>query len=156
MVAARTRLEIASENLANASTGGFTRMRARGVLTAFGVLVERQPAATHGALQRTGRDFDLAIVGDGSFAVRDRRGAVTATRGGRFSRERDGRLSDAAGRTLLGAGGRPFTYPTAPASARTVASSRAAAASSIDWPCRRAAAFSVDFWRAAAPMRSRR
>jgi flagellar basal body rod protein FlgG len=41
MVAARTRLEIATENLANVSTQGFAPITARGFLTAGGVTVER-------------------------------------------------------------------------------------------------------------------
>jgi flagellar basal body rod protein FlgG len=44
MVAARTRLEIATENLANVSTNGFRRITARGLLSAFGVKIERDRA----------------------------------------------------------------------------------------------------------------
>lgn len=44
MVAARTRLEIATENLANVSTEGFRRVTARGSLTAFGVAIARERA----------------------------------------------------------------------------------------------------------------
>ncbi len=39
MVAARTRLEIATENLANVSTKGFAPVAARGFLTASGVTI---------------------------------------------------------------------------------------------------------------------
>jgi len=111
MVAARTRLEIATENLANASTDGFARVAARGSLTPGGARVERQvdPAA-RGALRRTGRDLDLAIVGAGSFAVAGADGKAVATRAGSFTRERDGTLADPSGRTLL-AGGRPLHVP---------------------------------------------
>jgi flagellar basal body rod protein FlgG len=42
MVAARTRLEIATENLANVSTEGFRRITARGFLTALGVKIARE------------------------------------------------------------------------------------------------------------------
>ncbi len=102
MVAARTRLEIAAENLANVSSDGFRRVDARGFLTAAGVAIARQAGRNHGALRRTGRDLDLAIVGAGAFHVRDVAGRMTATRNGAFVRERDGTLRDAAGRTLLG------------------------------------------------------
>jgi len=44
MVAARTRLEIATENLANVSTEGFRRLIARGSLTGSGVAVARERA----------------------------------------------------------------------------------------------------------------
>jgi flagellar basal body rod protein FlgG len=41
MVAARTRLEIATDNLANVSTAGFRRVAARGALTPTGVSISR-------------------------------------------------------------------------------------------------------------------
>lgn len=102
MVAARTRLEIATENLANVSTDGFRRIAARGFLTALGVAIAREPARDHGALRHTGRDLDLAIVGDGEFRVRDTTGRICETRSGAFVRTADGTLHDATGRTLLG------------------------------------------------------
>jgi flagellar basal-body rod protein FlgF len=111
MVAARTRLEIATENLANVSTDGFRRIVARGFLTALGVAIARQPAHTHGALRHTGRDLDLAIVGEGAFRVRDASGEVSETRAGGFVRDADGTLRDSAGRTLLGLHG-PLRLPT--------------------------------------------
>lgn len=110
MVAARTRLEIATSNLANVSTNGYARTVARAALTPFGVFVRRSTAATRGALRRTGRDFDLAITGSGRFSVCDAAGRVDATRDGAFTRERDGTLRDARGRVLL-AGGRPLIVP---------------------------------------------
>jgi flagellar basal body rod protein FlgG len=44
MVAARTRLEIATQNLANVSTAGFRRILARGCLSARGVEITRERA----------------------------------------------------------------------------------------------------------------
>jgi flagellar basal body rod protein FlgG len=85
-------------------------MLARGALRSSGVEIAREPAASHGALRRTGRDFDLAIVGSGTFRVRDSSGAVASTRDGAFARWQDGRLHDDAGRTLLGADG-PLRVP---------------------------------------------
>lgn len=111
MVAARERLDIATGNLANASTDGFEGFTARGALTPVGVTIQREPRQTHGALRRTGRDLDLAIVGDGAFAVRDSAGHVTHVRNGAFTRERDGTLSDTAGRALVGHDGKPLTFP---------------------------------------------
>ena len=46
MVAARTRLEIATENLANVSTEGFRRILARGALTPGGVAIARERLGT--------------------------------------------------------------------------------------------------------------
>ena len=45
MVAARTRLEIATENLANVSSGGFRRVLALGLLTPAGVGISRERAS---------------------------------------------------------------------------------------------------------------
>jgi flagellar basal body rod protein FlgG len=110
MVAARTRLQIASENLANVSSDGFRRTLARGVLGANGVSIARLPATSHGALRRTGRDFDLAIVGAGGFRIRTASGSFTSTRSGAFTRERDGSLHDDAGGILWGSDG-PLHVP---------------------------------------------
>jgi flagellar basal body rod protein FlgG len=44
MVAARTRLEIATQNLANVSTERFRPLVARGFLTAHGVTIVREPS----------------------------------------------------------------------------------------------------------------
>ncbi len=105
MVAARRRLEIATDNLANVSTDGFRRTVARGFLTALGVAIERRPAPGQGPLRHTGRDLDFAIVGDGAFRLRDASGSVRETRAGAFVRQGDGTLRDARGGTLLGAHG---------------------------------------------------
>lgn len=103
MVAARTRLEIAADNLANVSTDGFRGNDARGRLTRFGVEIAAQPIAQFGALRRTGRSTDLAIVGAGVFRMRDARGRIVETRDGALTRGADGRLRDDAGRLYLGA-----------------------------------------------------
>jgi flagellar basal body rod protein FlgG len=111
MIAARARLEIASHNLANVSSDGFNRIVAQGRLTSDGVNIVPVRGRRHGALRRTGRDFDLAIVGGGDFRVRDRSGRVETTRDGAFSRQRDGTLADLSGRVVLGAAG-PLRVPS--------------------------------------------
>lgn len=105
MSAARTRLDVAAENLANGSTDGFRRSIARGSLTPSGVSMRTETSGGQGALRRTGRDLDLAIAGNGAFRVRDARGRITLTRSGAFSRDRSGHLVDASGRMLLGVRG---------------------------------------------------
>ena len=105
MVAARTRLEIATGNLANVSTDGFAKAVARGVLTPSGVEIETRTSMENGSLRHTGQPYDLAIVGDGSFRIRDAHGAVSATRDGRFQPDRNGALRDVQGRVLLGSNG---------------------------------------------------
>lgn len=102
MVAARTRLEIATGNLANVSTDGFRRVEARGFLSPRGVTIERTLCGGSGALRATGRDLDFAIVGAGSFKVRDADGRISETRAGAFVRDADGRLRDQRGRVVLG------------------------------------------------------
>jgi flagellar basal body rod protein FlgG len=110
MNAARTRLDVAAENLANGSTGGFRKADVQGFLTAGGVQMQRVRSSAQGALRPTGRPYDLAIAGRGTFRVRDASGRVTATRDGAFTRDRFSRLVDDAGRVLLGARG-PLRVP---------------------------------------------
>ena len=110
MVAARTRLEIATGNLSNVSTDGFSKSVARGSMTRTGVTIERAQSPEHGALRQTGRPFDLAIVGDGAFRVRARDGAVSATRNGNFVRDEESFLRDSQGRALIGSRG-PVRVP---------------------------------------------
>lgn len=74
MVAARSRLEIATENLANVSTDGFRRVAARGFLTALGVAIVREPAGEQ----------------------------PIETRAGDFVRDPDGTLRNASGRRIVG------------------------------------------------------
>jgi flagellar basal body rod protein FlgG len=54
MVAARTRLEVATENLANVSTDGFHRIAARGFLTPFGVSIVEQRMPREGGAVHAG------------------------------------------------------------------------------------------------------
>lgn len=54
MVAARTRLEVATENLANVSTDGFRRVAARGFLTPLGVSIVEQRMARQGGAVHAG------------------------------------------------------------------------------------------------------
>jgi flagellar basal body rod protein FlgG len=102
MVAARTRLDVATENLANVSSDGFHAAVARGTLTAHGVEIARVPTSDHGAFRHTGRPYDFAIVGNGAFRVRADDGSLHATRNGSFERDRYGVLRDAQGRALAG------------------------------------------------------
>jgi flagellar basal-body rod protein FlgG len=111
MSAARTRLDVAAENLANGSTDGYRKTRVRGFIDASGVRLQRMRDDSHGALRRTGRQFDLAIAGPGSFRVRTPQGAVVTTRSGAFVRDRFARLVDDSGNVLLGTHG-AVTVPT--------------------------------------------
>jgi flagellar basal-body rod protein FlgF len=110
MVAARSRLEIATENLANVSSDGFHAELARGRLTTHGVEIARVATPDHGAFRHTGRPYDFAIVGDGAFRLQAADGSVRATRDGAFERDSNGCLRDASGRAVLGLHG-PLVVP---------------------------------------------
>lgn len=105
MVAARQRLDIATGNLANVSTEGFARMVAHGSLTARGVAIRAEASHDAGSLRHTGRPNDIALIGRGSFTLRDRSGKLVQTRDGSFERDRFGHLTDGAGRALQGMNG---------------------------------------------------
>lgn len=100
MRAARAQLDIATHNLANASTDGFRRAVGTTTLGSGGLAVSERIAHEQGAVRSTGRHFDLALLGDGAFRVGD-----TSTREGAFTRDRDGYLTDDRGRRLHGVRG---------------------------------------------------
>jgi flagellar basal body rod protein FlgG len=100
MRAARTQLEIATHNLANASTGGFRKTLAATAIDARGLAVSERTTHEQGAVRSTGRRFDLALLGEGAF-----RAGGALTREGAFTRDRDGYLTDDRGRRLHGARG---------------------------------------------------
>lgn len=102
MVAAQSRLDIATENLANVSSDGFHAAVARGRLTEHGVEIAQVRAPGHGAYRHTGRPFDFAIVGEGVFRLQAADGTICATRNGAFERDRFGALRDDQGRKLVG------------------------------------------------------
>lgn len=111
---------IAAHNLANASTSGFkAEMSAFRAAPVNGPgLATRAYAAdttigadlTNGALQPTGRDLDIAIQGDGFFAVQGRDGSEAYTRDGGLSINADGELTTRSGLQVLGDGG-PIVIP---------------------------------------------
>jgi flagellar basal-body rod protein FlgF len=104
MLSAKAKLEIATDNLANASSDGFHKHVAATFASPQGLRTVALPTADRGAVRFTGRTLDLALIGEGAFRVapgRDPRLAVT-TRAGAFVCDRDGYVVDANGRTLLG------------------------------------------------------
>lgn len=100
MRAARARLDVATQNLANASTDGFRKAVARVTLTARGLVTRAVAAQEQGALRRTGRTLDLAIAGPGAFRVGE-----ASTRDGAFVRDPQGFLADDSGRRVRGVRG---------------------------------------------------
>jgi flagellar basal body rod protein FlgG len=97
MRAARAQLDIATHNLANASTDGYRKSAAAVALTERGLTVASHATREQGAVRSTGRAYDLALLGEGSFRVGD-----LTTRSGAFTRDRTGWLVDDRGRRLHG------------------------------------------------------
>lgn len=104
-----------SHNLANASTTGF-----RAQIDAFrAVPVEGAPLPTRafvvdsttgtdfraGVIQQTGRPLDVAVEGDGWFAVQAGDGSEAYTRNGSFALDENGVLRTASGLVVQGDGG---------------------------------------------------
>lgn len=112
-----------SNNLANVSTTGFKSdfEQARSMAVYYGegeptrafALVER-PATdfTHGALNVTGRDLDIAVDGDGFIAVQGKDGQEAYTRAGSLYLDSVGILRTGNGLPVMGNGG-PIAIPAA-------------------------------------------
>lgn len=114
-------LQLVANNIANASTTGYKSDRAifaemivgTGAETpslSMGSLAAHNFQLEQGALDVTGATFDLAIQGDGFFAVETPAGQ-RLTRAGHFMRSPDSQLVDPQGHPVLGAGGNPITIP---------------------------------------------
>jgi flagellar basal-body rod protein FlgF len=122
----RRAVDIAANNIANMNTAGFKMEhellaerpmgRARDVeggeqiryVTDWGVLRD----FSTGPLQHTGRDFDLAINGEGFFQLQAG-DDVQYTRDGRFTLDPTGALVSADGAPVLDDGGAPVIIPSA-------------------------------------------
>ena len=108
MSAEQAKLDCIAANLANADAVGFKGSAMQfAELTDGGQTMGASRARSHlvltqGKLMKGGGPFDMAIDGDGFFAVRTRDGATAFTRDGRFTRGTDGRLRNADGNALPG------------------------------------------------------
>jgi flagellar basal body rod protein FlgG len=100
MHAAQAQLDTAAHNLANVTSDGFRRMRPTLRLTDAGLVAGESASSAQGGIRETGRRFDLALLGAGTFDV-----GGTPTRDGAFVRDRAGYLADGTGRRLQGAHG---------------------------------------------------
>ncbi|MBU1357356.1 MAG: flagellar hook-basal body complex protein, partial [Gammaproteobacteria bacterium] len=119
--AAAQRQSVLANNLANASTQGF-----RAELSNFRAVPLRGDGATTrvfaleatsghddkpGAIQRTGRDLDMAAQGNSWFAVQGLDGTEAYTRGGAFQVSPEGSLVTSSGLLVLSDGGAPIDVP---------------------------------------------
>jgi flagellar basal-body rod protein FlgG len=105
MHAAQAELDVSAANLANVSSDGFRKRVAHASLTAGGLVVTTERDATQAPLRHTGRAFDVAVAGPGSFSVRDASGAIVAVRSASLETDARGELVDDRGRVVLGSHG---------------------------------------------------
>jgi flagellar basal-body rod protein FlgF len=125
MVTQSTALDVASENVANASTVGYRADRPvfRQILSQAGAVdpasrsmryaVARsvQPDFKAGEIQETGNPLDVALTDNSSFfSVRTPEGD-RYTRAGKFTLSSDGMLCTPEGYEVLGAGGQGISVP---------------------------------------------
>jgi flagellar basal-body rod protein FlgF/flagellar basal-body rod protein FlgG len=126
LVARTQALDTAASNLANAGTPGYRAEREffRSVLLGpdaldsqlgktlnnFGLLGGDRLSMAQGALQLTGNPLDLAVEGQGFFAIQTPNG-MRYTRDGGFHRARTGQLVTAAGEPVLSSSGQAITVP---------------------------------------------
>ncbi len=119
-------LDVAAANLANAGTAGYRaerdyfrstilgqdalRSQLNTTVNAFGVLGGTELDLGQGALTPTGNPLDLAIQGDGFFAIRTQQG-VRYTRDGQFQRSQAGTLTTQTGDAVLDARGDAIRVP---------------------------------------------
>ncbi|MGL4404913.1 MAG: flagellar hook protein FlgE, partial [Notoacmeibacter sp.] len=113
MNAQSSKLAMVADNIANADSTGYKRASAEfsslvlnsnyGQYQSGGVLVHgRQHVSEQGTLRYSTSSTDLAITGNGFFAVEDANGRVFLTRAGSFVADANGDLINSAGYKLLG------------------------------------------------------
>jgi flagellar basal-body rod protein FlgF len=113
-------LTVIANNIANASTDGYKKEAAifaeyvktqpGGPSLSMGALRAHAADLTQGPLTKTGAPLDLAIEGQGWFAVRQGE-EVLLTRAGSFLRDGEGRLVTQSGHPVLDEGGAPVELP---------------------------------------------
>ncbi|GAB5537407.1 MAG: flagellar basal-body rod protein FlgF [Rubricoccaceae bacterium] len=110
-----------ANNLANANTVGYLRDRPFAEALEERIDAEGAPQSTrvagqfadvqNGSYVETGNPLDLALEGNGFFAIQDDTGRVRYTRAGEFMLDAEGTLRSPQGHALLRADGSPFTIP---------------------------------------------
>jgi flagellar basal-body rod protein FlgF len=130
LLAREQSLDSVANNLANANTNGFRAEREffRDAITGpnaansqlntavnnFGILGGNHIDLSQGQMVSTGNPLDLAIEGQGFFAVQDNQGNTQYTRDGSFLRSTKGVLTTNQGEPVLSAKGKSITIPTGP------------------------------------------
>lgn len=119
-------LDLAAGNLANAGTAGYRAERdyfrsaiagpdalesqLNTTVNNFGVLGGSRLDLDQGALTPTGNPFDVAVEGDGFFAIQTKQG-IRYTRNGQFERAQNGALTTEAGEPVLDGRDQPIVIP---------------------------------------------
>jgi flagellar basal-body rod protein FlgF len=112
-------LNVIANNIANASTAGFKReasvfseyvVKRDGPSVSMGALRGHYAVLDEGAYVRTDGTFDIAIGGEGFFAV-ETEGSVFLTRGGQFQLDGEGRLVTPEGYAVLDEAGGTIEIP---------------------------------------------
>lgn len=121
MMSQQTRLEVISNNIANASTVGYKRdsVFERNLIDSKASLYnvassgeqDDPPIGSYidfskGAFEETGNKLDLAIDGTGFFLLTDNEGKRYLTRAGNFSINEEGDIISSNGKYLMADGGR--------------------------------------------------
>ncbi len=120
----RRRMEAVANNIANVATSGFKadtftfEMDASEAASDSGEVKDirfvREAGLVRdmasGPIANTGNPFDVAIDGDGFFAIQGDDGATQYTRDGSFVLGADGRLMTQSGHAVLGESGAPLVF----------------------------------------------
>jgi flagellar basal-body rod protein FlgF len=130
LLARQQALDAVANNLANTNTTGFRAEREffsdaltgpnafgsqlNTAVNDFGVLGGNQIDLSQGQMMTTGNPLDLALEGQGFFAVQDLQGNLQYTRDGSFTRSSKGILTTRKGEPVLDTAGKPITIPSGP------------------------------------------
>jgi flagellar basal-body rod protein FlgF len=128
LLARQQALDAVANNLANSNTTGFRAEREffgnaltgpnafgsqlNSAVNDYGVLGGNQIDLSQGQMISTGNPLDLALEGQGFFALEDQRGNLQYTRDGSFIRSSKGALTTRKGEPILDAKGKPITIPS--------------------------------------------
>lgn len=115
------RMDAVANNVANSSTPGYKRQEVDfkelvggTPMRKSGKFVEDlgyKTVYTQGQLEKTGSPLDLALSGQGFFAVQGTNGSIQYTRAGEFTLDSDGDISTMDGRKLLDTNKAPINIP---------------------------------------------
>ncbi|MHB1674384.1 MAG: flagellar hook-basal body protein [Acidobacteriaceae bacterium] len=128
LLARQQAMDAVANNLANTNTTGFRAEREffsdaltgpnafgsqlNAAVNDYGVLGGNQIDLSQGQMVSTGNPLDLALEGQGFFAVEDQQGNIQYTRDGSFTRSTKGVLTTRQGEPVLDVKGKPITIPT--------------------------------------------